>query len=58
MECLEPLGHLHVGAALDDVLHHGGLDEQHAEGDVDADGVRVDHLDLLEDSLGGESDVK
>ena len=50
-EGLQPLGHLDIGAALDDVLHHGGLEEEHAEADVDADRLVVDLLHL---KSGGE----
>jgi len=35
-ERLEPLAHLLVGTALDDVLHHGALVEVHLEGDLHA----------------------
>lgn len=46
VEDLQPLGHLPVGAALDDVLHHGALQEQHAEADVDGHSVRIHLADL------------
>ena len=34
-EGLQPLGHLAVGALLDDVAHHGAFDEGHLEGHLD-----------------------